>query len=276
MRQTLQVVQAVAAGSTVAAPETSISEDRSSALWAAPAPPRSSSIGLSSISEQESADEPGGSIAAAAAGSPAPTAPVKAPANEPPTTEPQGGIQDALDPVFERSDLSHAGLLLDEEKPSTLEEFVAAVQTADLNESLRLQRNKAWERRHENSVTIRPVLYPRTRPKRTWDRFVSLSIIFHLLTNPLLLAFSDQLRTVLPTLLLVGCDFVYWIDILLTFLTAAEEYTGNHFDVVTVPRDWARTKSLLCPAAASCAAFSSILPLFSSPPRTSPPPPCHV
>jgi hypothetical protein len=124
------------------------------------------------------------------------------------------------------------GLLL-EEKPSTLEEFVAAVCEQDLNESRRLERNRAWEQRSASRrCMLRPILFPRTRPKRAWDRLVSCSVLLHLLGNPLLLAFSDHLPTVLPIVLLL-CDGLGWLDICLTFVTAIEETTGNHFDVVS-------------------------------------------
>lgn len=78
-----------------------------------------------------------------------------------------------------------------------------------------------------------PLLYPHTKWVRIWDRFVSLSILLHLMANPLLLAFSDRLHTVLPYTLLYLCDSVFWADIALRFATAHEERSTSAAHSVT-------------------------------------------
>ena len=78
-----------------------------------------------------------------------------------------------------------------------------------------------------------PLLYPRTKAVRVRDRIVSLSILLHLMANPLLLAFSDRLHTVLPHSLLFLCDIVWWVDMALRFATAHEERSTSAAHSVT-------------------------------------------
>lgn len=90
-------------------------------------------------------------------------------------------------------------------------------------------QNDAWEHQRNQSRWLRhyPLFYPGTTRKRVWDRILSISIMFHLLSNPLVLAFSDRLTITLPFVLLFASDFVYWLDIVFTFATAIEERSAS-------------------------------------------------
>ena len=54
-----------------------------------------------------------------------------------------------------------------------------------------------WEKVHR-SHKLYPLLYPGSNAKMLWDYAVGLSVLVHLIANPLLLGFSDQLGSVLP------------------------------------------------------------------------------
>ena len=75
-----------------------------------------------------------------------------------------------------------------------MEEFIRTITAAEKHDNKHVIENAAWLRETEGRLTIRPILYPGTDAKRIWDRLVSISILVHLVANPLLLAFSDQIH----------------------------------------------------------------------------------
>jgi len=131
--------------------------------------------------------------------------------------------------------LTHDANFSRERTPETLEAFVEAVTRQEMLDVKRVALNHRWQRSRtgQRCKRVYPLLYPHTKWVRIWDRFVSLSILLHLMANPLLLAFSDRLHTVLPYTLLYLCDSVFWADIALRFATAHEERSTSAAHSVT-------------------------------------------